>query len=654
MTATVLVIDDSLTVRMDLVEAFEDAGFVVVACASATEAREALARGEVDAIVLDVVLPDGDGVELLREIRAALPQKPILMLSSEAEVRDRVRALQTGADEYVGKPYDRGYLVAKAHELVRARAPAPGPVRTTVLVIDDSATFRETLRGAIEGAGWDVLLAATGEDGLRMAADRRPNAIVVDGILPGIDGATVIRRVRLDTALRATPCVLLTGSDGGDAELRALDAGADAFVRKGEDMAVILARLAAVLRTASGRTEEQATASLLGPHKILAVDDSPTYLNELASTLRLEGYDVALARSGEEALELLSIQPVDCILLDLMMPGLGGKETCRRIKTAPVLREIPLIMLTALEERAAMLEGLGAGADDYIPKSSELAVLKARVRAQIRRKQFEDENRRIREQLLRKEFEATEARAARELAEARAALAGELERQNRELEAFSYSVSHDLRAPLRSIDGFSSALEEDYRERLDGQGLDYLRRVRAAARRMGELIEDLLALARVGRVELRRQPLDLGAEALQIVAQLAERDPARTVAIEIQDGLVAEGDRGLVRSMLENLLSNAWKFSARRADPRIEIGATERDGRRCYFVRDNGVGFEPAHAERLFQPFQRLHPAAEFEGTGIGLATVQRIAARHGGRVWAEASPGGGATFYFTLRGGDG
>ncbi len=225
--------------------------------------------------------------------------------------------------------------------------------------------------------------------------------------------------------------------------------------------------------------------------------------------LREEGYDVVLAHSGEEALELLAVQPVDCILLDLMMPGIGGNETCRRIKGAPGMRDIPLIMLTALEDREAMIEGLGAGADDYIAKSSDFEVLRARLRSQIRRRQFEDEHRHLREQLLRSEIEAAEARAARELAETRAALVAELERKNAELEAFSYSVSHDLRAPLRAIDGFSQALLEDYSEKLDATGQDYLRRVRAAAQRMGVLIDDLLELSRVGRSELRRERTDL-------------------------------------------------------------------------------------------------------------------------------------------------
>ena len=652
MTGTILIVDDSLTVRMDLVEAFETAGFSPVPCASVAEARAALiARAPIGAVILDVMLPDGDGVELAAEIRQGDPESAIaiLMLSSEAEVKDRARALQIGADEYVGKPYDRGYVVAKARELVRARHAGPARRSPTVLLVDDSATFRESLREALEAAGYSVLTASTGEDGLRTAADRRPDAIIVDGVLPGIDGPAVIRHVRLDSALRGTPCLLLTASDDRGAELRALDAGADAFVRKEEDLDVILARLAVSLRRGTVPDRDQ-TASLLGPHRILAVDDSPTYLSEVTATLRGDGYDVVPARSGEEALELLAIQSVDCILLDLLMPGLGGKETCRRIKSAPIVRDIPLIILTGLDDRASMLEGLGAGADDYIPKSSELEVLKARVRAQIRRKQFEDETRKIREQLMRTEFEATEARAARQLAEARAALADELELKNQELEAFSYSVSHDLRAPLRSIDGFARALAEDYGDKLDDQGRDHIRRVRGSAQRMAQMIEDLLQLSRASRGELHKQRVDLGALAREITAQLVEREPGRGLDLRVADPLVVDADPGLMRTVFENLFGNAWKFTAPRDLARIELGISPADTRRVYFVRDNGVGFDMNYAAKLFKPFQRLHQASEFEGTGIGLATVHRIITRHGGRVWAEGAQDRGVTVYFTLR----
>jgi two-component system, NtrC family, sensor kinase len=649
MNQTVLIVDDSLTVRMDLAEAFGCAGFSPLLCATAADARDVLSRVSASVIILDVLLPDGDGVELLQDIRRSPAglAAVIVMLSSEAEVRDRIRGLQTGADEYVGKPYDVGYLIAKVQERLQVRqgAAAGG---TTILVIDDSATFREELRTAFESAGHRVLTAATGEDGLRVAGAQRPDAIVVDGVLPGIDGATVIRRIRLDAALRDVPCLLLTAAGDKGAELRALDGGADAFVRKEEDLDVILARLAAVLRRTTARVPgDEETRSLLGPKKILAVDDSLTYLHELADALKGEGYEVVMARSGEEAIELLAVETVDCILLDLVMPGLGGHQTCERIKTAPGVRDIPLIMLTALANREAMIQGLAAGADDFISKSSDFEVLKARVRAQIRRKQFEDENRRIREELLRKEVEATSARAAQALAESRVVLVEELERKNKELEAFSYSVSHDLRTPLRSIDGFSKALLDDWADQLDPKGRDYLGRVRAAAQRMGELIDDLLELSRVGRADLRRGRTSLSEIARTVTVELRKSEPDRQIEIEVRGALTADADRRLMKVVLENLLGNSWKFTKKAPAARIEFGS-DRDGI-VYFVRDNGAGFDMTYAERLFQPFQRLHKNADFPGTGIGLATVHRIVDRHGGRVWAEGTVGVGATFYFTV-----
>jgi two-component system, NtrC family, sensor kinase len=648
---TVLIVDDSLTVRMDLAEAFEEGGFRVWPCGSAAEARDLLARGPVDVIVLDVLLPDADGVELLRELREAPATSgaTILMLSTEADVKDRVRGLRTGADEYVGKPYERSYLVARARKLARLRRGRPEEGGPRILVIDDSIAYREELRLGLEAAGYTVVTAGSGEEGLRAAADPLPSAILVDGVLPGMDGPTVIRRVRLDAALRGIPCVLLTASDDRDAELRALDAGADAFVRKEDDIEVALARIEAVLRRAPATAPGDATASLLGPKRVLAVDDSVTYLQELATALRDEAYDVVLAHSGEEALELLAVQQVDCILLDLLMPGLSGQDTCRRIKAAPVVRDVPVIMLTALEDRAAMIDGLGAGADDYIAKASEFEVLRARVRAQIRRKQFEDENRRIREELLRSELEAAEARAARELAETRAALAAELERKNRDLEAFSYSVSHDLRAPLRSIDGFSQAILEDCGDQLDATARDYLLKVRTSAHQMAQLIEGLLDLSRFSRVELRRGPVDLSETARGIADELRRRDPTRQADFVIPDGLAVDADGRLLRVLLDNLLGNAWKFTARTPEARIDVGVIERDETPTYFVRDNGAGFNMEYAARLFAPFQRLHAESDFPGTGIGLATVFRIVDRHGGIVWAEGEIGRGATVFFTL-----
>jgi PAS domain S-box-containing protein len=403
----VLIVDDSLTVRMDIGEALQTAGFDTILCADLRSAREALAREGSVLVVLDVLLPDGDGLEFLKELRnaPATAAVPVLLLSTEAEVKSRVRGIDAGADEYLGKPYDLGQVVARARALTQAGTSGGLGSGRRVLVIDDSLTFRNEIKQSLEGAGYHVREAATGEEGLALAVTERPDAIVVDGMLPGIDGATVVRRLKSDTALRGTPCLLLTAAEGTEDELRALDAGADAYLRKSDDLGVILVRLAALLRgtVAAG---VDTSPSLLGPKRLLAVDDSMTYLHELGSELRREGYDVVLATSGEEALDLLAVQPVDCILLDLIMPGLSGQDTCRRIKQRAEWRNIPLVMLTARDDRDAMIEGINAGADDYIAKSADFDVLKARLRAQLRRKHFEDENRRIREQLVRRETEA--------------------------------------------------------------------------------------------------------------------------------------------------------------------------------------------------------------------------------------------------------
>ncbi len=224
-----------------------------------------------------------------------------------------------------------------------------------------------------------------------------------------------------------------------------------------------------------------------------------------------------------------------------------------------------------------------------------------------------------------------------------------LEAANRELEAFSYSVSHDLRAPLRSLDGFSRMLVEDYGNQLDATGIDYLQRIRRNSQRMGELIDDLLKLSRVARAEVRRQLVNLSSMATDIMNEMADADPDRKVEIVVSSGLWVDADPGLVRALLENLLRNAWKFTRKEASARIEFVGVERNHVSMFAVRDNGVGFDMAYAARLFSPFQRLHAGTDYEGSGIGLAIVQRIVRLHGGTVFAESKPGEGAAFYFSL-----
>jgi PAS domain S-box-containing protein len=225
----------------------------------------------------------------------------------------------------------------------------------------------------------------------------------------------------------------------------------------------------------------------------------------------------------------------------------------------------------------------------------------------------------------------------------------QLQEANRELESFSFSVSHDLRAPLRAIDGFSEALLEDLGDKVDERAHAYLTRIRTATLRMGQLIEDLLNLSRISRLEMQRLPVDLSAMARQVLNELKQRDSERQVDVSVWDGVQVDGDPRLLRVALENLLGNAWKFTSKTPDPRIEFGVMREADRNVLFVRDNGAGFDMAYSGKLFGAFQRLHGTNEFPGTGIGLATVQRIVHRHGGRIWCHAQPGKGAVFYFTL-----
>ncbi|HEY0255150.1 MAG TPA: response regulator, partial [Kofleriaceae bacterium] len=357
----ILIVDDSYTVRMDLSDALTAAGFVARGVATIEEGRAMLDGYPIALAILDVRLPDGDGTDFAREIRAnpSFQKLPILILSSEAEVGDRIRGLQVGANDYVGKPYDTEFVIARVRQLVT-------PTRETnrlVLVIDDSQTFREGLAFGLGQAAYEVITAASGSEGIRTAAARQPGAIIVDGIMPDMAGDAVIRRIRLDPSLRSIPCLLLTGSDDAMGEISALDAGADAFARKSGDLDVIIARFSAMLRSAG--TSESTT---VGPKRVLVVDDSPTYLNAIASDLLEDGYDVAQATSGEAAIELLAVQPVDCVLLDLEMPGMSGIEACRLIKDA--LRDTPVVLLSIHDERSIMLEALAVGADDVIVKDA--------------------------------------------------------------------------------------------------------------------------------------------------------------------------------------------------------------------------------------------------------------------------------------------
>lgn len=405
--------------------------------------------------------------------------------------------------------------------------------------------------------------------------------------------------------------------------------------------------------------------------EILIVEDSPTQAEQLKHILEQKDYRVSVANNGKAAMELLNEQRPMIIISDIIMPEMNGYQLCKKIKSDKNLKEISVILLTSLSDPTDVVRGLECGADNFITKPYDEKYLLSRINYILANKTL-GENKKVelgveiffagqkyfitsdRLQILNLLLSTYETAIQKnnELKKIEDELRrsnGQLEAANRELEAFSYSVSHDLRAPLRSIDGFSQALLEEYIDKLGGQGRDYLQRISAASQRMAQLIDDLLSLSRVTRSEMNRERVNLSLLVQTITEELRKVQPERRAEFAITPGLVSDGDMRLLKIALENLLGNAWKFTGKCPEARIEFGMIEYKDRPAYFVRDNGAGFDMAYAGKLFGAFQRLHSPSEFPGTGIGLATVQRIIHRHGGRIWAEGEVGKGAIFYFTL-----
>lgn len=363
--------------------------------------------------------------------------------------------------------------------------------------------------------------------------------------------------------------------------------------------------------------------------------------NEIVGTVYMETHYRIYEILRQQALLMASAIVVALVVSMLLSLWLQSRLTGPVLDIAHLAQRIARERDYSLRAKKTTRDEIGVLADAFNDLVAEVEHSKNEMRAshdelerQVEeRRQTEREVQRLNEELEQRVAERTE----------------ELERANKELEAFSYSVSHDLRAPLRAIDGFSQALMEDCADRLDDMGNDYLRRVRNAAQRMGVLIDDLLKLSRINRLELNRQEVDLSALAADVLRELCSHEPNRIVESRITSGLSDNCDPQLMRIALENLIGNAMKYSSRRERTVIEFGMRSRKGTSAYFVQDNGVGFDMAYANKLFGAFQRLHDASEYPGTGIGLATVQRIIHRHGGHVWAESALDEGSTFYFTL-----
>ncbi|HVW20606.1 MAG TPA: ATP-binding protein [Opitutaceae bacterium] len=363
------------------------------------------------------------------------------------------------------------------------------------------------------------------------------------------------------------------------------------------------------------------------PARLLIVDDEEPHLRALCNTLRDQGFETAGFTSGKEALAALRTTPFDLLLTDLMMPEMDGIALLKAALEADP--RLTGIMMTGAGSIASAVEAMKSGALDYILKPCKVSSLLPVLSRGLMVRRLRAEN----------------AELARRVQDRTA----ELETANKELEAFSYSVSHDLRAPLRHIDGFANLLLTGHAAALPPDAQRLLNQVIASSRRMGQLIDDLLRLSKSSRQPLNLQPVPLGALVEEVLAEL--RRDAGERRIEVRLGPLPECmvDRALLRQVFVNLLSNAFKFTRQRETAVIEVDVRPEGSELVCRVKDNGAGFDPRYAERLFGVFQRLHRAEQFEGTGVGLSIVQRIIHRHGGRIWAESALDAGAAFYFTL-----
>lgn len=402
-------------------------------------------------------------------------------------------------------------------------------------------------------------------------------------------------------------------------------------------------------------SEEKSMVEDASGFKVLLVDDRDENLFALEAILRDENYALVKARSGKEALSyLLKDLDFHLIIMDVLMPGMNGFETAALIYNREKLKNIPIIFLTAMDIEGNIYKGYKAGAIDYISKPIIPELLKVKVRAFVelseKNRELLKQEKKLRAANRKLEWEITE----RKLSEAKVKalnedLAKKLE-QLQSLDSFNYSISHDLMSPLNSITGLAGLLQTMYPEKIDREVLEIVNHIVGSVDKMSKLIKDLLSFSRQANVEITKRDVNMRELVDEVMRDISLSIPLSETEVIIHDLPNAFCDTSMLKQVWTNLISNAIKYSQKKPDPRVEIGAVKENGHYVYFVKDNGAGFNMAHYNKLFSIFQRLHSDDEFAGTGIGLAVVKRIIERHDGRIWAESEIGKGSNFYFTLK----